>query len=77
MGIENNENSSKTILIVEDESIIALNLKYDLEDLGQDMLLLLDHRDFIDAFSDVQIGQMDKFHTCAPFVRGTILLHHK
>ena len=45
MGIENNENSSKTILIVEDESIIALNLKYDLEDLGYNVIGIVDTGD--------------------------------
>ena len=45
MEIENNENSSKTILIVEDESIIALNLKYDLEDLGYDVIGIVDTGD--------------------------------
>ncbi len=45
MEIENNENSSKTILIVEDESIIALNLKYDLEDLGYNVIGIVDTGD--------------------------------
>ena len=38
MGIERNETNQKSILIVEDESIIALNLKYDLEDLGYNVI---------------------------------------
>ena len=42
---ENNENESKTILIVEDEAIIALNLKYDLEDLGYEVIDIVDTGD--------------------------------
>lgn len=36
---------SKSILIVEDESIIALNLKYDLEDLGYTVIDIVDNGD--------------------------------
>lgn len=43
--LENNEIDSKTILIVEDESIIALNLKYDLEDLGYEVIGMVDTGD--------------------------------
>ncbi|WP_407375361.1 response regulator [Methanobrevibacter sp.] len=39
------ENNQKTILIVEDESIIALNLKYDLEDLGYEVIDIVDTGD--------------------------------
>lgn len=45
MEIENNETNSKSILIVEDESIIALNLKYDLEDLGYNVIDIVDNGD--------------------------------
>lgn len=37
------ENTSKSILIVEDEAITALNLKYDLEDLGYEVLDTIDN----------------------------------
>ena len=40
-----NDNDSKSILIVEDESIIALNLKYDLEDLGYTVIDIVDNGD--------------------------------
>ena len=40
-----NENNSKSILIVEDESIIALNLKMDLEDLGYTVINIVDNGD--------------------------------
>ena len=43
MGIERNETNQKSILIVEDESIIALNLKYDLEDLGYNVIDTVDN----------------------------------
>ncbi|MBE6496966.1 MAG: response regulator [Methanobrevibacter sp.] len=39
------DNTSKSILIVEDESIIALNLKYDLEDLGYNVIGIVDTGD--------------------------------
>ena len=39
------DNNSKSILIVEDESIIALNLKYDLEDLGYNVIGIVDTGD--------------------------------
>lgn len=39
------ENNKKSILIVEDESIIALNLKYDLEDLGYNVINIVDNGD--------------------------------
>lgn len=39
------ENESKTILIVEDEAIIALNLKMDLEDLGYEVIDIVDTGD--------------------------------
>ncbi len=45
MAPEDNENNSKSILIVEDESIIALNLKYDLEDLGYEVIDIVDTGD--------------------------------
>lgn len=45
MAPEDNELNSKTILIVEDESIIALNLKYDLEDLGYEVIDIVDTGD--------------------------------
>ena len=45
MTTEINENNSKSILIVEDESIIALNLKYDLEDLGYEVIDIVDNGD--------------------------------
>ena len=40
-----NDNNSKSILIVEDESVIALNLKYDLEDLGYTVIDIVDNGD--------------------------------
>ncbi|WP_296895082.1 response regulator [uncultured Methanobrevibacter sp.] len=45
MTIENNDSNSKTILIVEDEAITALNLKYDLEDLGYKVIDIVDTGD--------------------------------
>lgn len=39
------DSDSKSILIVEDESIIALNLKYDLEDLGYTVIDIVDNGD--------------------------------
>ncbi len=45
MAPEDNEINSKSILIVEDESIIALNLKYDLEDLGYEVIDIVDTGD--------------------------------
>lgn len=47
MGVKKmlNDNDSKSILIVEDESIIALNLKYDLEDLGYTVIDIVDNGD--------------------------------
>ena len=39
------ENNKKSILIVEDESIIALNLKMDLEDLGYEVINIVDNGD--------------------------------
>ncbi len=39
------ESNKKSILIVEDESIIALNLKYDLEDLGYEVIGIVDNGD--------------------------------
>lgn len=42
---EDSTNNSKSILIVEDESIIALNLKYDLEDLGYNVIDIVDNGD--------------------------------
>ena len=45
MTNETNESNSKSILIVEDESIIALNLKYDLEDLGYEVIDIVDNGD--------------------------------
>lgn len=39
------DNNQKSILIVEDESIIALNLKYDLEDLGYNVIDIVDNGD--------------------------------
>ena len=45
MPNESHEINSKSILIVEDESIIALNLKYDLEDLGYTVIDIVDNGD--------------------------------
>ena len=45
LTIENNDSNSKTILIVEDEAITALNLKYDLEDLGYKVIDIVDTGD--------------------------------
>lgn len=45
MAPEDIESNSKSILIVEDESIIALNLKYDLEDLGYEVIDIVDTGD--------------------------------
>ena len=39
------QNNKKSILIVEDESIIALNLKMDLEDLGYEVINIVDNGD--------------------------------
>ena len=43
--ISEDNGAARTILIVEDESIIALNLKYDLEDLGYDVIGVVDTGD--------------------------------
>ena len=45
MADRNDLENRKSILIVEDESIIALNLKLDLEDLGYDVLDIVDNGD--------------------------------
>ena len=42
---DSNEKNSKTILIVEDEAITALNLKLDLEDLGYEVIGIVDNGD--------------------------------
>ena len=43
--IMTSQNNKKSILIVEDESIIALNLKMDLEDLGYEVINIVDNGD--------------------------------
>lgn len=52
------ENNKKSILIVEDESIIALNLKMDLEDLGYEVINIVDNGDdaIYNAVEDVIYG---------------------
>ena len=45
MGDDSKEKKSKSILIVEDEAITALNLKLDLEDLGYNVIGIVDNGD--------------------------------
>ena len=45
MGDDSKERKSKSILIVEDEAITALNLKLDLEDLGYNVIDIVDNGD--------------------------------